>query len=77
LLEATADIAEERVAEARNRLGKALAQGGELYRDVVQGAVRGARASDKFIRDNRYSVVGIGIVVGILIGLLMRSRDRE
>jgi ElaB/YqjD/DUF883 family membrane-anchored ribosome-binding protein len=75
LVSATADITQEKVAEARKRLNEALEQGREVYSDVRERAMDGAKAADEFIRENPYAAVGIGVGVGVLIGFLLRGRD--
>jgi ElaB/YqjD/DUF883 family membrane-anchored ribosome-binding protein len=75
LLAATANVTEEKVAQARKRLNEALEQGKEIYNDVREGAIDGAKAADEFVHKNPYAAVGIGVGVGVLIGLLMRRRD--
>ena len=75
LLAATADITQEKVAEARKRLNEALEQGRDVYSDVRERAVDGAKAADEFIRENPYAALGIGVGVGVLIGFLLRGRD--
>ena len=77
MLAATADVAGEKVAEARKRLNKALDQGREVYDDMRERAVDGAKAADEFIRENPYAAIGIGVGVGVLIGLLLHGRRRD
>lgn len=76
LLAVTADVAEDKVAEARKRLSEALEHGREVYGDMREGAMDRAKAADEFIRENPYAAVGIGVGVGVLIGLLLRGRGR-
>lgn len=75
LLAVTADVTEEKIAEARKRLNEALEQGREVYDDVREGAMEGVKAADEFIRENPYAALGIGVGVGVLIGFLLRGRD--
>jgi ElaB/YqjD/DUF883 family membrane-anchored ribosome-binding protein len=67
LMAATADVAGEKVGEARKRLAAAL----ESARDK---AVRGAKAVDEAVRENPYQAVAIGMGVGALIGYLLARR---
>ena len=75
LLAATADVTEEKVAEARKRLNEALEQSKEVYNDVREGAMEGVKAAHEFIQENPYAALGIGVGVGVLIGFLLRGRD--
>lgn len=67
LMAATADVAGEKVAEARKRLASALASA----RDK---AVRGAKAVDEAVHEHPYQAVAIGVGVGALIGYLVARR---
>lgn len=75
LLAATADVAEEKVVEARKRLAAALERGKEVWNDVQAKAVAGAKATDKVIRDHPYQSIGTAFGVGALIGLLLSRRN--
>lgn len=74
LLSATADIAGEKVGEARERLAAALENGKEIYGRVREKAVAGAKVADKTVRDNPYQAIGIALGVGALIGYLVARR---
>jgi ElaB/YqjD/DUF883 family membrane-anchored ribosome-binding protein len=75
LLAATAHIAEEKVVEARKRLATALERGREVWNDVQEKAVAGAKATDKVIRDHPYQSIGIALGIGTLIGFLLSRRN--
>ena len=75
LLDATAHIAEEKVVEARKRLAAALERGKEVWNDVQEKAIAGAKATDTVIRDNPYQSIGIAFGVGALIGFLLSRRN--
>jgi ElaB/YqjD/DUF883 family membrane-anchored ribosome-binding protein len=75
LLAATAHVAEEKVVEARKRLGAAIDKGKEAWNNVQEKAVAGAKATDQVIRDNPYKSLGVALGVGVLIGYLLRRRD--
>ena len=77
LLEITADVAGEKVADARKRLTEALEQAQETAEETWDAVTTRAKAADKLIRTNPYATLGIGIGIGVLIGLLLRSRDRD
>ena len=74
LLAATAHIAEEKVVEARKRLAAALERGKEVWNNVQEKAVAGAKATDKVIRDHPYQSIGIAFGIGALIGFLLSRR---
>jgi ElaB/YqjD/DUF883 family membrane-anchored ribosome-binding protein len=77
LLTVTADVAGDKVADARKRLSEALEQGKEIYEDVRDEAVTRARAADKFIRANPYTALGLGVCAGVLIGFCLRGSARD
>ena len=72
---ATADVAGDKVAEARKRLAAALESGKELYGRVRDKAVEGAKAADQTVRENPYQAIGIAAGVGALIGFLLARRN--
>jgi len=74
LLQATSEIADVKVAEARKRLERALAAGREAY-DCVQEKVRdSASAADQCIRENPYPSMGVAFGLGAVIGVLICRR---
>jgi len=75
LLSATADVAEEKVVEARDRLKSALASAKDTYVIVQKKAAASAKVADKTIRDNPYYAIGIAFGVGAVIGYLWKRRD--
>jgi ElaB/YqjD/DUF883 family membrane-anchored ribosome-binding protein len=74
LMAATADVAGEKVSEARKRLAAALESSKDLAGRVRDKAVEGAKAADEAIREHPYQAIGIAFGVGTLIGLLVASR---
>ena len=74
LMTATADVAGEKVGEARRRLAAALENGKEIYGRVREKAVEGAKAADEAVRENPYQAIGIAFGVGALIGYLVARR---
>ena len=74
LMAATADVAGDKVAEARKRLGAALESGKELYGRVRDKAVEGAKAADETVREHPYQAIGIAFGVGALLGFLLTRR---
>ena len=76
LLAATADIAEEQVVHARNRLTAALAAAKDTYVAVQKKAVEGAKATDQAIHDKPYHAMGIAFGIGALVGYLIARRNK-
>ena len=74
LLTATADVAGDKVGEARKRLAAALESGKEMYSRVKDKAVAGAKVADETVRANPYQAIAIGVGVGALIGYLVARR---
>jgi ElaB/YqjD/DUF883 family membrane-anchored ribosome-binding protein len=74
LMAATADVAGDKVSEARQRLAAALENGKEIYGRVKDKAVEGVKATDKVVRENPYQAIGIAIGVGALVGYLVGRR---
>ena len=74
LVAATADVAGEKVAEARKRLAAALERGKEIYGRVRQRAVEGARVADEAMHEHPYQAIAIGLGVGALVGYLVSRR---
>jgi ElaB/YqjD/DUF883 family membrane-anchored ribosome-binding protein len=80
LMDATADVGEEKVTEARKRLAAALERGKEIYGCARAKAVEGAKAADAAVREHPYQAIGIAFGVGALLGYLVtsrRSRNRD
>ena len=75
LIAATAGVAEEKVVEARKRLGIALDGGKKILGRVREKAVEGARAADKTVQEHPYETIGIAFGVGALIGCLLTRRN--
>ena len=74
LVTATADVAGEKVAEARKRLAAALERGKEIYGRVREKAVEGVQATDEVVHEHPYQAIGIAFGVGALIGYLVARR---
>ena len=74
LMAATADVAGEKVGEARRRLTAALESGKEIYGRVREQAVEGAKAADEAVHEHPYQAIAIGVGVGALIGYLVARR---
>jgi len=74
LMAATADVAGEKVGEARKRLAEALERGKEIYGCVREKAVEGAKAADVAVHAHPYQAIAIGVGVGALLGFLVARR---
>ena len=74
LMAATADVAGDKVAEARKRLAAALESGKELIGRVREKAVERAKAADQVVRENPYQTMAIAFGAGALIGYLVARR---
>jgi len=74
LLDATANIADQAVADARERLTEALEASKDLRGRIQERAVLAAKATDKTIRENPYQSIGIAFGVGALIGFLLARK---
>ena len=70
LMVATADVAGEKVGEARERLAAALESAKEMAGDIRDKAVAGAKVADKAVRQSPYKALAIGIGAGLLVGFL-------
>lgn len=68
LMAATADVAGEKVGDARKRLAAALERGKEMYGRVKEKAVEGAKATDQAVHEYPYQAIGIALGVGALVG---------
>jgi len=75
LLNATADVASDKVSAARKRLAAALESGRAALGDVRDKAIAGAKATDEAIREHPYQAIGVAVGVGALIGYLLARRS--
>jgi ElaB/YqjD/DUF883 family membrane-anchored ribosome-binding protein len=74
LLAATADVAEEKVVEARKRLAAALDSGKKICERVKEKAIEGAQAADEAVHEHPYQAIGIAFGVGAILGFLAAHR---
>lgn len=74
LLQATADVADEKVAEARKRLERALESGQNILSRVQETASAGVTAADKCVRENPYEAAAIAFGLGAVLGFLITRR---
>ena len=74
LLNATVDVAGEKVGEARKRLAAALERGQEMCGCVCEKAREGAKAADQVVHKHPYQAMGVALAVGALIGYVLARR---
>jgi ElaB/YqjD/DUF883 family membrane-anchored ribosome-binding protein len=74
LMAATADVAGDKVSEARKRLAAALERGKEIAGRVRDKAVQGAKAADEAVHEHPYQAMALALGVGALIGYLAARR---
>ena len=74
LMTATADVAGEKVGEARQRLAAALERAKDIAGRVRDKAVAGAKATDEAVHEHPYQAIAIGVGVGALLGYLLARR---
>jgi ElaB/YqjD/DUF883 family membrane-anchored ribosome-binding protein len=74
LMAATAEVAGDKISEARKRLAATLERGKEIAGDVRDQAVEGAKVVDQKVRENPYPAIAIGVGVGVLIGYFVARR---
>ena len=74
LMAATADVAGEKVGQARKRLAAALESAKTIAGNVRDKAVAGAKATDEAVHEHPYQAIAIGVGVGVLIGYLLARR---
>lgn len=74
LLEATREVADEKVAEARKHLAAALERGQETYAAIREKAITSARAADECVREHPYQSIGVAFGIGALVGFLLSRR---
>jgi len=74
LMAATADVAGEKVGEARRRLTAALERAREIAGSVRDKTVEGAKAADETVREHPYEGITIAFALGALVGYLVARR---
>jgi ElaB/YqjD/DUF883 family membrane-anchored ribosome-binding protein len=74
LMAATADVAGDKVANARKRLAAALESAKAIAGNVRDKAVAGAKVADQTVRENPYQAIAIGVGVGVVVGYLLGRR---
>ncbi len=74
LFQATADISDEKVAEARKRVEAALASGRDTLTQLQKRARESAAAADQAVRQHPYESIAVAFGVGALLGFLVTRR---
>lgn len=74
LLNATADLADEKIASARQRLETALDRAHGLMEQGKDKVMEGARATDGLVRRHPYESLAIALGLGALLGCLVARR---
>jgi ElaB/YqjD/DUF883 family membrane-anchored ribosome-binding protein len=74
LMAATADVAEDKVTEARKRVAAALETGKGLWGRVHETTVERARAANEALHEHPYKAVAISAGLGLLSGLFFARR---
>lgn len=74
LMTATADVAGDKVKEARKRLAGALEHAKEMGDSLREQAAAATKVVDDTIRKNPYPAIAVGVGIGALIGILVSRR---
>ena len=74
LMAATANVAEEQVVQARQRLAAALKRGQKVYDRVRDEAVAEAKATDHALHEHPYQAIGLAFGAGVVLGCLASRR---
>ena len=73
-MDATADVAGEKVGEARQRLAAALERGKEMLGVARERAVEGGKIADLAMHEKSYQVLAVGVGAGVMLGYLVARR---
>ena len=74
LLQATEDIAEEKVVEARAKLSALIDRAKDGWGYIEDKAVATAEGADEFVREKPYQALGIAVFIGALVGFCYAKR---
>ena len=82
LLRALATVPGEKTAALRasveDNLGRAKQRVRQLQGAAVERTTAAARATDEYVHENAWPVIGVAAVVGLIVGLLLSDRgDRR
>ena len=71
LVQATADVAGEKISGIRQRIADAVDHEKATYGRVRDQAVRGTRAADEALHQHPYPAIAIGIGLGVSVGAVI------
>ena len=74
LMAATANVAEEQVVQARQRLAAALKRGQKVYDRVRDEAVAELEATNQTVHEHPYQAIGLAFGAGVVLGCLASRR---
>ncbi len=74
LLHATADLAGDKIQEARQRLATVLDEGRDIAERVREKAGEGAEAAEDAVLHHPYQAIAIAFGIGALLGFLAVRR---
>lgn len=75
LVEATAEIADEKVAKARRRLNDALEEGEDAYRKLRRRVSMSTQAADEAMHEHLYPTMAAVFSIGALVGFCLSRRS--
>jgi ElaB/YqjD/DUF883 family membrane-anchored ribosome-binding protein len=75
LLGATANVAEDKVIAARQRLSEALDSAKGACARLKDRAMESSKVADKALHEYPYQAIGIALGVGVVLGLLASRRN--
>ena len=78
LLKATASQAGDKIGVARQKIEQSLIEGKKALADAEKSLVakskEAAEIADDYVRENPWSAVGIAAGIGLVLGLLIRTK---
>jgi ElaB/YqjD/DUF883 family membrane-anchored ribosome-binding protein len=81
LVKAVRNAPGEKVGELRQSVEASLGSAKERLRQLQDAAVErttvAARATDEFVHENAWPLLGAAAAVGFIFGLVLRSMDRD
>ncbi|SFW16295.1 YqjD family protein [Nitrosovibrio sp. Nv17] len=79
LMRSVSGESESKAQALREKIERNLTHAKEYLQDfedsIIDKSRTAARAADEYVHENAWQTVGLAIGVGVLIGLLLRSRD--
>ena len=73
-LSGAGEVAEDKVAELRDRMRAALDKGSNAYQRARECAREKLGEADEYVRSHPYQSIGTGIAIGAILGLLIGRR---